>query len=86
MEEYPRSYVAPVRPLVVFSGLSRTTYESEHEIQRNGPAVSSESPVVTGPLAQGLLDRLYSLNKVPSQAGDDARVPQFTIKACGRVR
>jgi len=85
MEDYPANYVTPLRPLVVLSGLTNTFASTEdHFLQRNGPVLSSQAPVVTTVLAQQLLTKICSWGTISIQksgGSDDL----YSFKACGRV-
>jgi len=85
MEDYPDSYVAPVRPLVVLSGLTNTpTSPDNHFLQRNGPVLLSHAPIVTGVLAQELFSKICSWGTTLNQKSGGAD-DLYRFKACGRV-
>lgn len=86
MEEYPDDYVSPARPLVVLSGLVKAAVDDrDHELQRNGPMLSSEAPVATGNLAQELLDVLIAWNITHTPTSEIVDAPSVVFKTCGRV-
>lgn len=87
MEDYPASYVARPRPLVVLSGFDSSDYITvSSELLRNGPQISSDSPIITGEHGKRLLEGFLALDSDGSKdTGQSSTAPQFRVKATGRV-
>lgn len=88
MEDYPASYVARPRPLLVLSGFDvGDDGTSSLELLKNGPSISSDSPVISGEHGKNLLKDFLALD---SNGLKDVAQPainlQFRIKAVGRVK
>ena len=91
MNDYPSSYVARPRPLFVLSGFETGPQQEEIAVPlRNGPQITSSSPLCTGQYATQILNEFlrFDPDRLPSETGNapaDSRTIQVTVKPIGRV-
>ena len=93
MDDYPESYVAEARPLIILSGLGDDTQHDTLPASpsfRNGHKVRVDAPLVVGDRADALLAGFRRRDVLEGQVkqGVQSGLPhgqRCTIKALGRV-
>jgi len=90
MDDYPRAFTLPARPLVVFSGLPEVEEDASIPATlQNGTVIETRGTGLEGPYGVSFRDKLLSFNVSDSSINErDVRtlnILQLHIRTAGKV-